>query len=643
MDASSTLFDLLPIGAYRSSIEGRQLRANAALVRMNGYASESELLAAVNDIGREWYVDGQRRVEFQRLMQRDGHVTDFVSEVFRHKTRERMWIRENAHAVRNADGGLLYYEGTVEDITVQRHTELELRSSERRFRAFTERSQVLTLVCDTQGSITYASPAAQRLVGYPPEQLLRTCVFDWLHPDDLDRARTELAAVLGFSNDDAETVWCVRHADGQWRHLAILAGNFVADPAVVGVVLNVRDVSGRTRAEAALRALNAELEQRVQQRTLELVHARDEAESANRAKSEFLSRMSHELRTPMHAILGFGQLLEGDAALAPASRNHVGEILRAGERLLGLIDELLDLARIEAGHLALQLEAVELAPLLQDCLRDIDPVARQARVQLPDVHTLSLPGRVVADRERLKQVLLNLLSSAIKHNRRGGRVSVHTDHDGDGLRISVSDTGPGLDAAQQERLFHAFERLGVDRAAVDGAGIGLALSKRLVELMHGQIGLDSEVGVGSRFWVRLARADPQGAVPGEQGVAQSGSVLYIEDNPVNVLLMEAMLAQQTRLRLISAELPEAGLQLARAQRPDLILLDIQLPGIDGYEVLRRLRGDAGTRDIPVVAISANAMQADIERGLAAGFDDYLTKPIDQSVLVAALQRVLRRA
>jgi len=645
MDNRSTLFDLLPIGAYRSSIDGRQLRANAALVRLNGYDSESELLTEVNDIGREWYVDAQRRIEFQRLMQRDGQVTDFVSEVYRHKTRERIWIRENAHLVRSADGTPLYYEGTVEDITRQRHTELALQASERRFRAFTERSQVLTVVCDAQGLISYASPAAQRLLGYPPEKLLHACVFDWLHPDDVAAALGSLGQVLEFSNSGDESVNRVRHADGSWRHLAMLANNCLADPAIGGVVLNLRDVSGRARAEEALRALNAELEQRVQQRTLELVHARDEAEAANRAKSEFLSRMSHELRTPMHAILGFGQLLESDPALAlaPTSRAHLREILYAGERLLGLINELLDLARIEAGKLPLQLEAVELAPLLQECLQSIAPMAQQHRVQLPNATQLSVPGRVAADRERLKQVLLNLLANAIKHSRRGGQVGVRTDRDGDGLRITVSDTGPGLDLAQQERLFHAFERLGVDRGAVDGAGIGLALSKRLVELMDGQIGLDSEVGGGSRFWVRLACTDQRSAARSDPAEGHSGSVLYIEDNPVNVLLMEAMLAQQTRLKLISAELPEAGLQLAQAQRPDLILLDIQLPGIDGYEVLRRLRADEGTLDIPVIAISANAMPADRERGLAAGFHDYLTKPIDQRVLVAALNKALQRA
>ena len=632
----SSLFELLPIGAYRSSIEGRQLRANDALVRLNGYDSEAEMLTAVNDIGSEWYLDPQRRIEFQRLMQRDGQVIDFVSEVHRHRTRERIWIRENACLVRAEDGTPLYYEGTVEDITRTRQAELALQASERRFRAFTERSQLLTVVCDAQGAVIYASPAAERLLGHTPEELHHTRVFDWLHADDLEAAYREMQAVLDFSNDDSETVWRVRHADGEWRHLAILANNCLADPAVGGVVLNIRDVSGRTRAEAALRALNAELEQRVQQRTLELVHARDEAESANRAKSEFLSRMSHELRTPMHAILGFGQLLEGDAALAlaPASRSYLLEMLRAGERLLELINELLDLARIDAGQLSLQAEAVELAPLMHECLQAIVPLAQLHGVQLPQAPPLQ--GRVRADRERLKQVLLNLLSNAVKHNRHGGRVSVLTDRDGDAWCISVGDTGPGLDAAQTKRLFHAFERLGGSRDGVDGAGIGLALSKRLVELMHGQIGLDSELGAGSRFWVRLQAAE---AAPEASGC--DGTVLYIEDNTVNVLLMEAMLSQQTRLRMLSAETPEAGLQIARTQRPDLILLDIQLPGIDGYEVLRRLRADEATRDIPVIAISANALNADIERGHAAGFDDYLTKPIDQRLLVATLKRVVQ--
>lgn len=513
-ERTASLFELLPIGAYRSSIEGRQLRANAALVRLNGYDSEAELLAAVNDIAREWYVDPQRRAEFQRLMQRDGAVVDFVSEIYRHRTRERIWIRENAHLVRAADGSALYYEGTVEDISRTRRAELALLASERRFRAYTEHSQQLTLVCDARGVVGYASPAVRRLLGLEPAQVLRSQVLDWVHPADRALAQADLGAVLaGRPHGEHETVFRVRHADGHWPLVAVLANNCLADPAVAGVVLNVRDVSERARAEEALRALNAELEQRVQQRTLELVHARDEAEAANRAKSQFLSRMSHELRTPMHAILGFGQVLHTDPALAcaPAAREHVRQILNAGERLLGLIDELLE----------------------------------------------------------------------------------------------------------------------------QGPGSGLASSRRLVEPMPGQGRLHSQPGAGSRLWVQFEAVEPE-----TQALQCSGTVLYIEDNAVNQLLMEAMLAQCTRLRMLGAELPDTGLQLARTQRPDLILLDIQLPGIDGYEVLRQLRAEPATSGIPVIALSANALGADIDRGRAAGFADYLTKPIDQARLLAALQRVL---
>ena len=251
----STLFEQLPIGAYRSTPEGRQLRANAALVRLNGYASEEEMLAAVEDIGLEWYVDPNQRNEFARRLERDGQVTDFVSEIYRHKTRERIWIRENAHVVRDARGGVLFYEGTVEDVTAERATRLALEASERRFRALIEKAQVLTLVCDAQGMVHYASPASASLLGRVPESLVGTCVFDFIHAEDLAGARAEYESVLAGVNSGLESSARIAHADGSWRHLAALANDCRSDPAVAGVVLNLRDVTERKRAEEALQRL----------------------------------------------------------------------------------------------------------------------------------------------------------------------------------------------------------------------------------------------------------------------------------------------------------------------------------------------------------------------------------------------------
>ena len=251
----STLFELLPIGAYRSSPAGAQLRANAALVRLNGYANEAEMLAAVGDIGSEWYVDATQRAEFMRRLERDGHVVDFVSEVYRHKTRERIWIRETAHVVRDAAGAVLYFEGTVEDISAPRATQHALEASERRFRALTEKAQGLTLVCDATGRVSYASPSSQQLLGRAPLALQGALVFEWLHPEDTAMGRAEFASVVEQRSSGVESVARFSHADGGWRHLAVVGNNCLADDAVRGIVLNLRDVTERTRAEEALRKL----------------------------------------------------------------------------------------------------------------------------------------------------------------------------------------------------------------------------------------------------------------------------------------------------------------------------------------------------------------------------------------------------
>ena len=378
-----------------------------------------------------------------------------------------------------------------------------------------------------------------------------------------------------------------------------------------------------------------------------LVAAKEDAERANRAKSDFLSRMSHELRTPLNAILGFGQLMQRDAAtLAATHQAWLGQILQGGQHLLTLINEVLDLARIETGRLQLSSTALDADVLVDECLRLVEPMARERPVQLQARQGRA--GIVWADPTRLRQVLLNLLANAIKYNRPQGEVQLHCSVLGEHGRIQVIDAGPGLDAQQQQRLFRPFERLDVDPRIIEGTGIGLSISRSLVEAMGGRIGVHSAPGSGSCFWLELpcaAAALPAAraaspAVPATAAAAVERRVLYIEDNPVNRLVMQGMFRHRPQLVLEMASDGEQGLAQALDAPPDLVLLDIQLPGASGYEVLRALRGDPRTRAVPALAISANAMPQDLARAREAGFDGYLSKPLDLQELLASVDRWL---
>jgi CheY-like chemotaxis protein len=380
-----------------------------------------------------------------------------------------------------------------------------------------------------------------------------------------------------------------------------------------------------------------------------LVAARDAAEQASRAKSEFLASMSHELRTPLNAILGFGQLIELDRALGVRTQAHVREVLRAGRHLLRLINEVLDLAQVESGRLVISPEAIDVDALVAGALALTTPLAEVRRIAL---HARIEPGLVVrADRMRLEQVLLNLLANAVKYNRVGGEVHVDaTVVDARRLRLTVRDTGSGIPPAKQAQLFQPFNRLGAENGAVEGTGIGLALSRRLVELMGGHIGIDSTPGVGSSFWVELPRglmaappADAPAAADGASPALPAVTVAYVEDNPANLALVEQIVARHAGVRLVSAPNGRAGLELIRRERPALVLLDIHLPEMDGYELLARLRADARTRDIPAVALTAQAMPSDARRAIEAGFDEYLAKPIDIPVFDNVLRRLLGNA
>jgi signal transduction histidine kinase/ActR/RegA family two-component response regulator len=408
------------------------------------------------------------------------------------------------------------------------------------------------------------------------------------------------------------------------------------------------EVTERRRVEQALEAARDELETRVQERTRDLEEARERAEAASRAKSDFLASMSHELRTPLNAILGFAQLLGLNSArepLSPKQQRAAHQILSSGERLLFLIDEVLDLASIESGRLTLSMEAVAPGAVLDEVLSALQPVAAGAEVTVTVRGAGDAPP-VTADRIRLAQVMTNLIANGIKYNRRGGGVEIAVERGRDGtVSISVVDTGLGIPSDRMAELFQPFCRLGQEHGPIEGTGIGLAITRRLVDAMHGSISVRSAPGVGSEFRVTLPVSAVSPEVPEPEPAAmaiatKAQKLLYVEDNPSNVLLMRDLAETIGSVELLVAADPRVGLDLARAHRPDVVVLDINLPGLDGFEVLRRLKADPATAAIPVLALSAAAMPREVERGLAAGFRRYLTKPLRVGEFLAALDEAM---
>jgi signal transduction histidine kinase/FixJ family two-component response regulator len=513
-----------------------------------------------------------------------------------------------------------------------------LKGADEPYRVLVEEMNQGAVTLAADGSILYCNRRFAQLLKTPVESLIGLA-FDSFVAKSEQPNFSRLLKAGRMEGSAGEIMLCAADASEVPFQLAF---SLLPQDSEAEMCLVATDISESRQKETRLRKTMADLVE-VQRA---LTAAKDEAERANRAKSEFLSRMSHELRTPMNAILGFAQLLALEDLNAD-QREGLGHIMGGGEHLLELINEVLDISRIEAGQSSLSREPVEIAEALRESIELMQPLAAAADVRLEPLHVATT--YVLADRQRLKQVLINLVSNAIKYNRAGGSVNVTCEVSGDGVRISVRDTGIGIPGKHLEQIFSPFERLGAEHGEIEGTGLGLTVAKRLVEAMKGTIGVESKAGEGSTFWIEFAvtKSPPADSEldrppPEIESITwgEGGTVLYVEDNFSNLKLIERLFRLRPALKLIAARDGKSGLQMAREQLPALILVDLNLPDMNGRDILTKLRTEPLTSAIPVIALSADATPGQIERLMQDGAADYLTKPINVQKFLDVLDRTL---
>jgi PAS domain S-box-containing protein len=653
------LTDLVPCVVWTARPDGWVDYANQFWVRFTGLALEQTYGWGWRDAMHP--EDRARVTDIWAQALEAGEQVDIEYRLRRAADGAYRWFLGRGVPMRDAAGNIVKWFGTLTDMDEQKRLEEEralllareqkaraeleaalcardetlqaLTAKEEQYRVLAEVMPQCIWTAGPDGQTDYVNQHWCEFSGLGSAESLGAGWAAVLHPEDAAGCfATWARAVQSGAIFEAE--YRMRRADGAYRWF-------------LGRSLPVRDRHGQV---VKWLGTATDIDDRKQAET-DLKQAKRAAEAANLAKSEFLSRMSHELRTPLNAILGFGQLLEMGSPTG-RQRQHVEQILKGGRHLLELINEVLDLACIEAGGLNLSLEAV---PLRQACGEVCDlvrPLAERHGIRVeapcdtvPDLH-------VRADNQRLKQVLLNLLSNGVKYNRPHGYVSLSwTDLSESRLRLAVRDTGPGIDAEKQRRLFRPFDRLGAEATAVEGTGLGLVFSKRLTEAMGGALTLTSTVGRGTTVYVDLPRAAPRPPSWWQTAAAPAlatapparGTVLYIEDNRANLGLMQDILDYRPQVQLLWAREGAAGLELARRHHPDLILLDIHLPDMPGDEVLRQVQSDRHLRATPVIVISADATLTQIERLRTAGAWDYLTKPLDVPRFLALLDRFLHES
>jgi len=552
-------------------------------------------------------------------------------------------------ALRDDQGAIIGYLLIGTDNTARKEIEAEQKQLAQRLRdhqfytrSLFESNTDALMTTDPSGIITDVNKQMEALTGCTRYELIGAPFKSYF--TDPDRAETSIKLVLS-EKKVTNFELTARARDGKETVVSYNATTFYdRDRRLQGVFAAARDVTERKRLDQVLQEKNVELES-----------ARSVAEKASLAKSDFLSSMSHELRSPLNAILGFAQLMESDSPPpTPAQKESIAQILQAGWHLLALINEILDLAKVESRQVPLSREPVSLAEVMLECQGMIEPQAQQRGIRMV-FPLFDIPYFVMADRTRLKQVLINLLSNAIKYNIEQGTVEVTCAESTPGLiRVSIRDTGAGLSPEQLAQLFQAFNRLGQEAGGEEGTGIGLVVAKQLVELMGGVVGVESTVGVGSVFRFELPSvAEPHLhrevddasalAQPHVSHGARRNTVLYVEDNPANLKLLEQIIARHPDIRLLTAVNGNSGIEIARVSKPDVILMDINLPDINGFEALKILRSDPATSQIPIFAVSAFAMPLDVERGLKAGFFRYITKPIKVNEFMEALDVALEFA